>query len=352
MAKVLINESTLQAIGDAIRNKTDETMPINVVDMANAISNIELGGNREDFVPDSAFVVTGDCTSMFVKPWTWFVNMYGKNITTNNITNVANMFNNSDATEIPFEINLGNTVNMQMMFDNATQLVELPKFNISETPYWNTLTYGQGETMFRNCRNLLRVGDYNKPFLSSLHNKNNIWYGQMFYCCDALEGLDGLSVGTETAVIDSNKFSLTFGYCKRLKDVIFNTDNGTPYVRKWKNQLIDLSMTVGYGITANGRPASLLKEKEVTDDASYQALKDDPDWYTNLIEYSRYNHDSAVRTINSLPDTSAYLAENGGTNTIKFKGDSGSATDGGAINTLTEEEIAVATAKGWTVTIV
>lgn len=67
---------------------------------------------------------------------------------------------------------------------------------------------------------------------------------------------------------------------------------------------------------------------------------------------SVYNHDSAVETINSLPDTSAYLASAGGTNTIKFKGDSGSATDGGAINTLTEEEIAVATAKGWTVTLV
>ena len=46
------------------------------------------------------------------------------------------------------------------------------------------------------------------------------------------------------------------------------------------------------------------------------------------------------------------LATAGGTNTIKFKGDSGSATDGGAINTLTEEEIAVATAKGWTVSLV
>jgi hypothetical protein len=66
-------------------------------------------------------------------------------------------------------------------------------------------------------------------------------------------------------------------------------------------------------------------------------------------QYSRYNHDSAVNTINSLPDTSAYLATAGGTNTIKFKGNAGSKTDGGAINTLTAEEIAVATAKGWTV---
>ena len=88
----------------------------------------------------------------------------------------------------------------------------------------------------------------------------------------------------------------------------------------------------------------------MTDDTTYQTLKNDPDWFTTDINYSRYNHDSAVSTINSLPDTSAYLASAGGTNTIKFKGESGKLTDGGAINTLTEEEIAVATAKGWTVT--
>ena len=81
-------------------------------------------------------------------------------------------------------------------------------------------------------------------------------------------------------------------------------------------------------------------------------LKNDPDWFTCNVAYSRYNHDSAVATINSLPDTSAYLATAGGTNTIKFKGAAGEKTDGGAINTLTAEEIAVAAAKGWTVTLV
>ena len=68
--------------------------------------------------------------------------------------------------------------------------------------------------------------------------------------------------------------------------------------------------------------------------------------------FSRYNHDSAVETINSLPDTSEYLATAGGTNTIKFRNYSGACTDGGGTNDLTPEEIAVATAKGWTVTIV
>jgi hypothetical protein len=122
----------------------------------------------------------------------------------------------------------------------------------------------------------------------------------------------------------------------------------------WTKQTIDLSYRVGY-IEKNSYYLSYLlnynsgitADKEVKDDATYQALKNDPDWFTKDLAYSRYNHDSAVNTINSLPDCSAK-----GGNTIKFKGAAGSKTDGGAINTLTAEEIAVATAKGWTVSLV
>ena len=140
-----------------------------------------------------------------------------------------------------------------------------------------------------------------------------------------------------------------------MKAQSFALNNGVPYTVTWKSQVISLGIYVGYyqyksdilnynsGITA---------DKEVKDDATYQALKNDPDWFTCDVNYSRYNHDSAVATINSLPDTSAYLATAGGTNTIKFKGQAGALTDGGAINTLTEEEIAVAAAKGWTCSFV
>ena len=118
-------------------------------------------------------------------------------------------------------------------------------------------------------------------------------------------------------------------------------------------QVISLEEYINtYGEIIGKKPNIKYVDKEVTDDATYQALKNDPDWFTCKVEYNRYNHDSAVETINSLPDTSAYLAANGGTNIIKFKGAAGSATDGGAINTLTEAEIAVAAAKGWTVSLV
>ena len=141
-----------------------------------------------------------------------------------------------------------------------------------------------------------------------------------------------------------------------LKDFTFiMNEDGTPITTGWKSQVIDLTYYVGYANSVSnitGYNSGITLDKRVSDDATYQALKDDPDWFSTNINYSRYNHDSAVRTINSLPDTSAYLTANGGTNTIKFKGASGASTDGGAINTLTEEEIAVATAKGWTVSLV
>jgi hypothetical protein len=127
-------------------------------------------------------------------------------------------------------------------------------------------------------------------------------------------------------------------------------ENGSPRVENWQNQIIDLSSNVGYSTSENkgmitSYNSGITADKEVSNDATYQALKNDADWFTANVAYSRYNHDSAVETINSLPDCSA----SGGTNTIKFTGAAGSSTDGGAINTMTEEEIAVAAAKGWTV---
>ena len=127
-------------------------------------------------------------------------------------------------------------------------------------------------------------------------------------------------------------------------------DENTPYTRNWTSQNIDLATTaMGWsGRESNQISFGFTEETRITDDASYQLLKDNPDSWTTDPAYSRYNHDSAVRTINSLPDCSA----SGGTNTIIFKGSQGSKTDGGAISNLTEEEIAVATAKGWTVSLV
>ena len=208
--------------------------------------------------------------------------------------------------------------------------------------------------MFNNCYSLrsfpISLIKSGNPYIR--YNSN--YYYDGFYGCYALDELINLPIPYTKTTWTSNAFIDTFRNCHRLKDITFKTnDDGTAIAVKWKGQVIDLTNYVGYtsiGDEATKYNSGITADKRVTDATSYEALNNDPDWFTADVNYSRYNHDSAVNTINSLPDASAYLATAGGTNTIKFKGSSGTNTDGGAISNLTETEIAVATAKGWTVT--
>jgi len=87
---------------------------------------------------------------------------------------------------------------------------------------------------------------------------------------------------------------------------------------------------------------------EITDATSAAALADNPNRWTSNVEWSLYNKTSALETIATLPD----LTSSGSTATIVFSGNAGANTPGGAINTMTADEIAVATAKGWTISFV
>ena len=416
MSKVLVNESSLTGIADAIRGKNGSTNTYKPSEMAAAITAISGGGGeptiealsitangtytapdgvdgyspvtvnvpQDGGPPESAFVITGNCSYRFARNgWNWFINNYGNKITTNNISDPSYMFYfNDNLTTIPFDLNLNGTsyvpfsnmfyscINLQAigkiinlrpssmsyMFYDCRKLRFLPEivnYNFSVIHDF----YSSASSMFNCCHSLRTIPE---DLLNQIYGTWTSIYGAFLYTafqnCYNLDELKGLN--PQTGTITSNMFNYTFYQCNRLKNIIFVLqDNTTPYVVNWKNQTIDLSEYVGY--TSNQYIGHILnynsgitEDKQVTDDATYQALKDDPDWWTANVAYSRYNHDSAVATINSLPDTSAYLAANGGTNTIMFKGAAGSATDGGAINTLTQEEIAVATAKGWSVVYV
>ena len=245
--------------------------------------------------------------------------------------------------------------NISALFYECLRLRNIPEdyvdtWNFSRLHSYN---YANSSNLFASCRSLRKVPD---SLLQNMWTPStssySCWLYSAFEGCNSLDEIVGLPVPDITYT--SNMFISTFHGCFRLKNMIFSTSGGQPYVVNWKNQAISLIDSVGY----TNEPGAILNynsgitiDKEVKDDATYAALKNDPDWFTLNINYSRYNHDSAVATINSLPDTSAYLATAGGTNTIKFKGTAGSSTDGGAINTLTEAEIAVAAAKGWTVNI-
>lgn len=240
------------------------------------------------------------------------------------------------------------------IFYNCTKLRTIPDTFFSDIPLSDSYTEDvSGDNMFSYCYSLRKV-----PDLSWFDGKNTYFsyssiYYYMFNQCYSLDEIVDLPVFKASNSPTTNGFEREFYGCYRVKEITFKT--GTDLAPRtdsgWNSQVIDLSQNIGYyaynAHSILGCNSGITADKEVTDDASYQALKNDPDWFTGNPAYSRYNHDSAVNTINSLPDCSS-----SGTNTIKFLGASGSATDGGAISTLTAEEIAVATAKGWTVTLV
>lgn len=396
----------LSAIGDAIREKTGGTAKLTLDQMPVEIAAITTGGGggSEDcnglHIPEEQLVLTGDCRYKFsYNNWNWFIEEAGDKITSNNITNAENMFSYStELTEIPFDLNVNGSlnslflscselekiravnytgttgINMTNMFRQCYALKEIGKLkglqvngceywfqnclNLRYLPeldscsgYWGTKNVA-ARFAFAYCYSLRSIPDeYIKIF------KNGTWTSTSYHCyyslfagCNSLDEVNNLCVINTT--LTSNMCSNTFLNCSRLKNFTFETNaDGTPITVSWNKQTIDLS-TCGYSSSSTNTNniisynSGITTDKQVKDDATYQALKNDPDWYTTDVAYSRYNHDSAVATINSLPNASS------GTNTIKFTGASGTNTDGGAISNLTEEEIAVATAKGWTVSLV
>lgn len=317
------------------------------------------------------------------------IELFPDKISTSGITVANHMFYNSTLEEIPFDINFSGAsyYSAANFFQGAKNLKSVPAMNnlnsdnlqsllagcesVREIPEgwadtWNldrfhTYAYSYGQAMFQQCRSLRSIPTsvlkhlYN-PATGSYSN----CYGSMFESCHNLDEIRGLAISPAT--LTSNVFSGTFSRLNCLRALVFETnEDGSAKTANWKSQTIDLSSSIGYNkLDYNFTPRDSLVynsgrtlEKCIYDDATYAALKDDSDaWVSgyaseNPIYYSLYNHDSAVETINSLPDCSA----SGGTNTIKFQGEAGLKTDGGAINTLTEAEIAVATAKGWTVSI-
>lgn len=351
-------------------------------------------------IPEDAFVLKGDIGYAFRNGvFDWLATKYGDKITTKDITYCNEMLSYSKLKDFPVVINMKKDVtSCSEALEDARELINPPTIRLNlVTPNVGgfdfnyllhdchklrdvenvlnpddleiiktlkcTSTYScpKFQRIFVNCHSLRQVPSwwYKLRFSeesTSYPSYNYSLYYESFSSCSSLDEVNNIPVIKANAAQTSNMFNNMFTSCYRLKNATFETnEDGTPIDVQWKSQVIDLTSCVGWISTESyviHYNSGITSDKVVRNDELYQSLKNDPDWAAINMIYSRYNHDSAVATINSLPDTSAYLATAGGTNTIKFKGNAGSSTDGGAINTLTEEEIAIATAKGWTVSFV
>ena len=386
--------SEMPAAIDAIKFPTIEALEVNVNGTYTPGEGEGVGGFNPVIVnvpsvPSEALIVSGDCGYRFSQNgWNWFVEDFGDSVITENIANMNSMFySSSKLTKIPMVLNINpiSNVNMNNAFSGCNQLTNFPKIINAKPSEMSNLFYncnmlrempddfcdtwdwsyiekqtsaynGNRAGTFNGCYSLRK---FPMEFLRHCNYKTTNSYSVYYNVFSACHSLDEvidfpvLYTPDKVSAATSNYFNYTVNNCYRLKNFTFETnEDGSPIVVNWKSQVLDFTQYVGYVNNVNyiiQYNSGITTDKAVGTDAAYAALKDDPDWYATVSSYSRYNRVSAVNTINSLPDTSAYLATAGGTNTIKFKSSQGSRTDGGDINTLTAEEIAVAAAKGWTV---
>ena len=332
---------------------------------APTVSELTIGGNLSNWDNYGA--------------WDWFITKYGDQITVdsnNKIISLYGAFQYSKLEEIPiiFECNMTKDNSISYMFNGATKLKTLPTItgvvrgmtthtfsdcnNLSQIPasFFTDYTYTTGYFygMCSNCYCLRSIDttfmeQFTTLYTASLYANT---FAYAFKNCEQLDELN-LPIRDTTTEITVNMFYGTFDNMYRIKKLTFDAPNPV----KWKNQVIDLSKYFGY--SDNNRPPHLKEDgynttitaDKIMTPSNMTSLIGDPDAYTTAVNTSRYKHSSAVETLNSLPDTSAYLASSGGTNTIKIRKNLGGLS-GSSTSDLTAEEIAVATAKGWTVSLV
>jgi hypothetical protein len=398
MSKVFIQESTLTAIGDAIRNKTGKSALIAPGNMPTEINSIVAGGGSGGGLEVPASITIDDMSVFCSNSFNWLLNDYADRITFeqgmfNNAPN--SLFYGSDQlvnAGITYKVYTSSTeVSTSGMFYNCKKLVTLPKLT-------GVIQVANRNNMFYNCQSLLEIPEefssmfdtetfaenasgswtsagYNMfygcyklrkiPMHFLLENKKYTSASGVYYCtfyhCYNLDRLVDIPVSYRDNAMSSNMFSSYVTNCFQLKDLIFETnEDGSPIVVQWGKQVLNIqeASTEGfYGTTIEAiYKETRGQDKMINSDATYEALKNDPDaWYASgYNQYNPYGHDAAVRTINSLPDTSAYVASKGDSyiNTIRFRNNIAGDIDGGGVSNLTEAEIAVAAAKGWTVMII
>lgn len=112
MSQYLINESTLTAIADAVREKSGTSEPIKVSELPTAIAAIEAGGGGEEYFTDEELAFTGSIANTFTYgPLTGkIVDQEKDRITFNNITDTSDAFGGAwpDNTLKNFTVNINN----------------------------------------------------------------------------------------------------------------------------------------------------------------------------------------------------------------------------------------------------
>ena len=143
MPNVLVNDDSLKAIGNAIREKNGETTTYKPAEMAAAITAIS-GGGSSGYVPtDADLKLTGDCSNLFNSgKRKWIIDNYGNRITTEKISSTKGMFVQYIGDNVPFIINSNYELDCRNMFYLAGIEGTLPKIVMIKTTDYITSISG------------------------------------------------------------------------------------------------------------------------------------------------------------------------------------------------------------------
>jgi hypothetical protein len=379
MAKKLYEESNIQSIAEAIRQKNGTSIQYKVSEMAPAILAIAGGGSE---IPDEAFYnnYPNNNYRFYAANGTWLWENHAGRFEP--LILGRGMFAECGTiTDIPITLTIDDSYmdELDRAFYGCSQLKQISNFipynkrySYERIPtaemFWQcsnlrtiplnlfgtcpsidptTPSKTERHSMFENCYSLRKMPDISMLNDASPTISTSI-YSRLAHKCYCLDEVTNLPISSGS--YNTNMFTDAFTYCHRIKNLTFATDNGTPKTANWTKQTIVLSYYTGYcddvrNITGyNGGCSGV-----VNSSATYATYKNTEDWYSRDYGYSRYNGTSLINTINSLPDCSAYVAANGGTNTIKLRRNMGRYTDGGSVNSIGEANIALAASKGWTI---
>lgn len=411
MSKYVIDNETLSSIGNAIRSKTGKNGLIAPGDMPEEIESIEGGGGSS--LPSEITLNEADAGSYFfgydranpyldtstpvkvnfhrlsngvyANPNIENANLFELNSISSNKLYIQSLFasctnlkrvKSSGETglvninpNIAFDASLAQSIGFGTLFSGCYSLVDANGLFTNETALERCIdSYVLGNTtgayfyaIFQNCYALREIPTWFKKLKSTktttvIPSSSCYVFQNCFRSCYSLDEATDIPITFKSlsGTVTTNLFSGAFYYAGRLKRITFETptSGGSAFVAPWQNQTIDLVYT---GWIHSDYEADFLKysnitsSKKVANSVDYNKLKNDPDWYTCNASYSRFNRASAVELFNSLPNTKSYVTSSA-PNTIKLWYYGGESTDGKGMNTLSSSEIAIATAKGWTVT--
>lgn len=246
------------------------------------------------------------------------------------------------------------------MFNGCSSLKEIPYNYLSQlhnSTKWGTPYIGLCQNVFHDCNRLRELPDLkfmngSTMGLTGSASSANGYIGNGRYSlgsCVCLNEVIDMPLpsfdGTNSGDICGNEYSLY-----RIKNFTFMKVDGQVQERTNINNVHLNLQKCGYAPSGSNLDINLDRldnSAKVSTLEDYNRLKTDPDWWTDNADFSRYNYTSAKNTIESLP----ILGDSGSAaGTLALKRYAGQGY-GKCPNDLTNEELAVATRKGWTVAL-